>query len=244
MDIRTKAVAQNSHCVIKVRSAEWLEYTVNVVTDGLYTVEMRLAMLGTGGTFHLEVDGIDVTGPMSVPNTGGWYTWLVVPKTDVPLTAGEHIVRLAFDTNGPGGSVGVFDSMEWTLQAKTATRGVNADEDSSQLLEVLSSSGFAPYTNAWNTVDGDTNSLWVGAPDAGGWWVVLGYADPVPVSSVDILWDAISPTNCMILHSLDAEDWQNLNDNLDRPVTANYLWLILPDTAYGIPPAIREITVR
>jgi hypothetical protein len=25
-------------------------------------------------SFHVEVDGIDATGPMAVPNTGGWQT--------------------------------------------------------------------------------------------------------------------------------------------------------------------------
>ena len=35
------------------------------------------------GTFHIEVDGVNVTGPIAVPDTGGTHTWETFAKTGV-----------------------------------------------------------------------------------------------------------------------------------------------------------------
>lgn len=50
-----------------VSAGEWLNYTVNVASGGNYTVAVRVASPGAGGSFHVEVDGRDVTG--SKPST-------------------------------------------------------------------------------------------------------------------------------------------------------------------------------
>ncbi len=49
---------------------DWMNYTVNVAASGTYTLEARIAWGDTqGGTFHIEFDGIDKTGPIQIPNT-------------------------------------------------------------------------------------------------------------------------------------------------------------------------------
>jgi len=42
---------------------------------------VRVASAGQGGTFHIEVDGVDKTGPLTVPDTRGWQSWGTVTKT-------------------------------------------------------------------------------------------------------------------------------------------------------------------
>jgi hypothetical protein len=79
-------------------AGEWLEYTVNVTATASYAISARLASLSTGGTLHVEVDGQDMTGPMSFGATGGWQSWSTVTRTGVPLTAGLHVLRLAMDS--------------------------------------------------------------------------------------------------------------------------------------------------
>jgi len=44
-----------------------------------------------------------------VPNTGGWQVWKTITKTGVALSAGQHVVRVVMDANGPGGSVANFN---------------------------------------------------------------------------------------------------------------------------------------
>jgi hypothetical protein len=57
-----------------------------------------LAKRGTGARLHVEVDGADKTGTLSVPDTGGWQAWPTITKSGISLTAGSHAVRLVFDT--------------------------------------------------------------------------------------------------------------------------------------------------
>ncbi|MES2733539.1 MAG: family 43 glycosylhydrolase [Bacteroidota bacterium] len=77
-------------------NGEWLEYTVNVATAGVYTMDARVASPVTTGRFHIEMDGTNVTGALVAPNTGGWQTWQNVSKI-VNLTAGKHIMRFVID---------------------------------------------------------------------------------------------------------------------------------------------------
>ena len=84
---------------------EWLNYTVSVSTAGAYTLIARVAAEGVGGTFHVEFAGIDVTGPLSIPNTGGWQAWTNVTAT-VTLAAGVQSMRVVVDRAGPTDIVG------------------------------------------------------------------------------------------------------------------------------------------
>jgi hypothetical protein len=92
------------------QAGEWLEYTINVSASGVYTFGMRLFADKEGSTFHVEVDGADVTGPMAAPNTG-WGNWQTVTKAGVQLTAGQHVVRVVIDSAKTGSTTGAnFDS--------------------------------------------------------------------------------------------------------------------------------------
>jgi hypothetical protein len=81
------------------RAGEWLKYTVNVTQTRSYTLNVRVANLGSGATFRIEVDGVDLTGPVRVPNAGGWDVWQTIA---VPLKAqlnqGQRAIRLVMLT--------------------------------------------------------------------------------------------------------------------------------------------------
>lgn len=76
---------------------EWLEYTVHVQQAGLYQLDARVASLSTGGSFHLESDGVDVSGTVLVPSTGGWQNWTTV-SANIELEGGEQILRFVNDS--------------------------------------------------------------------------------------------------------------------------------------------------
>lgn len=78
-------------------AGEWLEYTVNVQSAGLYNLEIRVASIFDAGTFHIEFNGADVTGTIASLNTGAWQTWESVRVQNVNLSAGEQIMRIALD---------------------------------------------------------------------------------------------------------------------------------------------------
>ncbi|MCW3804938.1 carbohydrate-binding protein [Plebeiibacterium marinum] len=77
-------------------TGEWLEYTVDVSTSGTYEMTARVAS-PVGGSFHIEMDGTDISGIQTVPNTGGWQAWQNV-TVNVNLSAGQHIMRFYIDS--------------------------------------------------------------------------------------------------------------------------------------------------
>ncbi len=75
---------------------EWMAYTVTVSKTGTYQVSFYLASSYESGKLHLECDGVDKTGTISVPNTSGFQNWEVVKKI-VALDAGQHLLKLVVD---------------------------------------------------------------------------------------------------------------------------------------------------
>jgi hypothetical protein len=95
VDIVASADASGGgYAINNFQNGEWLNYSVNVPAAGNYDLAIRAANNGTTGRFHIEVDGVNVTGPISVPATGGWATFQWFGKQAVPLSAGKHVLKV------------------------------------------------------------------------------------------------------------------------------------------------------
>ena len=92
-------------------AGEWLSYSVTVASAGTYDIDVRVASPAAGGTFHIEANDVNITGPLTVPSTGGWQTWTTVRQSGVTLAAGTQRWRLVLDTNGATGAVGNFNDI-------------------------------------------------------------------------------------------------------------------------------------
>jgi endoglucanase len=79
---------------------EWLGYTLTNDTAASYTMEIRSASSGSGSQVHVEVNGVDATGPVSLPGTGGWQSWSTTQLDNVILPEGKMQVRIVFDRGG------------------------------------------------------------------------------------------------------------------------------------------------
>jgi Domain of unknown function (DUF4082)/Carbohydrate binding module (family 6) len=110
VDVQTCSDGAGCYNVGFTQPGEWLLYTVSVPTAGTYTLNVRVASAGAGGTFHVEFNGTNKTGTLTIPNTGGWDTWQTVTKT-VTLDAGFQVMKLVMDSNGATGFVGNFNSL-------------------------------------------------------------------------------------------------------------------------------------
>src|SRR6185295_18383753 len=115
-DVDLEASTDGGYDVAKVRAGEWLNYTVSVAAAGTYTVTFRVASQGPGGTFHVAFNGTNVTGMMTVPDTGGWQVWRSLTKT-VTLAAGVQVVRVVMDSVGATGGVGNFGAMTFAASS-------------------------------------------------------------------------------------------------------------------------------
>ncbi|MFN2182574.1 MAG: glycoside hydrolase family 3 C-terminal domain-containing protein, partial [Anaerolineae bacterium] len=102
-----------------IEEGEWLAYTVDIGSAGLYDIQVRVAsamestihetlpVLGPitwtvpmTRMLHVEFDGTDVTGPLAFLATGDWQNWTSVFARRIPLTEGQHVMRLAMDSTG------------------------------------------------------------------------------------------------------------------------------------------------
>jgi subtilisin family serine protease len=84
--------------VTGIKRGEWLEYTVNVPAAGLYNFQGRFQSVGRGASFHIEVDGDDVSGRISIPSGSSKSKWRTISKSNVTLSAGRHVMRIFFDS--------------------------------------------------------------------------------------------------------------------------------------------------
>jgi alpha-L-fucosidase len=75
---------------------EWMAYTVDITKSAVYRISFIVASAYDSGKLHLECDGEDKTGIISIPNTAGFQNWEVLKKT-VQLDAGKHILKLVMD---------------------------------------------------------------------------------------------------------------------------------------------------
>ncbi|PZR20136.1 MAG: endo-1,3(4)-beta-glucanase [Flavobacterium psychrophilum] len=84
-----------------ITGGEWLEYTINVQNAGLYNVTLRYASGNTngGGPFNFELDGNSIGSAVTFTSTGDWGSWQNKVISNLPLTKGEHVLRLVV-TNG------------------------------------------------------------------------------------------------------------------------------------------------
>ena len=89
-----QACSEGGYNVGWMCGGEWLEYTVDVSRPGPYLIATRVASPTAGGQFHLEFDGVDKTGTLIVPATGGWQNWTTIwARAD--LASGVQILRFA-----------------------------------------------------------------------------------------------------------------------------------------------------
>src|SRR5262249_37863019 len=113
VDIGPTAGGGGGFAVTSVNAGEWLAYGVNALESGVYTLQARVA--GGDGVFHVEIDGMDVTGPMTVPNTGNLAAWQTFGMQGIPIQAGYHLMRVVFDTKGANGFVAMVNYFRWSV---------------------------------------------------------------------------------------------------------------------------------
>lgn len=126
VDIEATTDTGGGYNVGWTKATEWLQYTVNVAASGTYSVDLRVASNGSGGTFHIAVDGVDKTGSLTVPNTGGWQTWKTITRTGVSLPSGIHLMRLVMDGGGATGGIGNFNWVQVRQETTASTGGTTA----------------------------------------------------------------------------------------------------------------------
>lgn len=125
--VGTEGCSEGGNNIGWVVNGEWLEYTSRVNQTGNYTVGFRVASPNDTRKLHLEVDGVNITGTVNIPNTGGFQTWQTASVPNIHLNAGDHIIRVFFEANDIN-----FNYVEFTYTGDSNTPPVADFEVSSQ----------------------------------------------------------------------------------------------------------------
>ena len=140
-----------------VAPGEWLEYTMDFANAGVYDITLRVASnLTTDRSFHLEIDGVDVTGIVTF-NTGGagWQTYQDVVVENVAFDAGAQTLRVEMDSGSF--NFNYFELLEVSsAQIPNPSTLVPLSRDN-WVVTASVSSFRDPATNA---IDGDDSTRW------------------------------------------------------------------------------------
>jgi hypothetical protein len=99
VDIESTSDNGGGHHVMRTAKGEWLAYNVKVNQAGTYNITARVASgSNTTKSFHVEVDGKNVTGAMKFQDSRGYDSFVNVTAKGVKLTAGQHQLRFVMDT--------------------------------------------------------------------------------------------------------------------------------------------------
>lgn len=100
VDVSTSTDTGGGYTVGWNYAGEWDDYTLNLAQGGTYRIDFRVGNAQTTSPiFHVNCDGQNVTGPISVPSTGSYNTWTTISAT-ATLPAGTHVLRISYDQNG------------------------------------------------------------------------------------------------------------------------------------------------
>ena len=79
---------------------EWLGYTVEDVTPGIYNISVSVASNGVAGMFFIQINGVNVSVVNVPASTGGWYNWVDLTIPNVEISSGEQFIRLQIVQGG------------------------------------------------------------------------------------------------------------------------------------------------
>jgi beta-glucanase (GH16 family) len=194
VDIEACTDAGAGYDVGWTNAGEFLKYMVNVTTTGTFNLDLRIASNTTGGSFHVELDGQNISGATSVPNTGGWQNWQTVRVTTSSLTAGQKVMRVVIDTGNFNLNNLTFTSITNVsnippvisitdpvnnssyTSGSTITLTANASDTDGSVSKVefyngstlLGTDNTSPYSFTWANVAAGTYSLTAKATDNSG----------------------------------------------------------------------------
>ena len=193
VDIELTTNTGGGHNVGWLAVGEWLKYTVNVTTAGTYTLEVRVAANGPGGTFHVEANQVDVTGPLALPNTGGWQAWQSVTRAGVTLGGGVQVLRLVIDA---AGATGVVGNVNYLRLARTVDPPPPPGSTNLALGRPALSSSTENAASLYpsRAVDACMSTRWSSA-FADPQWIVVDLGAPLDITRVVLRWeDSLAPT--------------------------------------------------
>jgi hypothetical protein len=97
----------SSGAITEMYAGEWLNYTIDVTATGSYELDIDACDCyggSDGSTFNMSIDGVDVTGLVTMPNMNKTFEDIIM-ATGVHISAGTHVLQLYMDSGKPAAPV-------------------------------------------------------------------------------------------------------------------------------------------
>lgn len=121
---------------------EWMCYTINVPESHYYSISVRYAAQSSIGKMHLEIDGVNVTGTISLNPTGGWQAWYTKTINGILIEAGEHKLKMVIEAEG-------FNINYLNFEIGSDTKNISASFEDPYLIHI-DSAGLIQIQNLKN----------------------------------------------------------------------------------------------
>ncbi|MBP0903827.1 T9SS type A sorting domain-containing protein [Mariniflexile gromovii] len=174
-DVDIKTCSEGGYAVTNIQNGEWLIYTLNVSTGGLYDISIRYASVNANGKIRINVSGDDLTSEVSVPfggsNSTGLTDWKDLKVANsVRLSKGVYPMKIIF--SGEDNSFDLNNIVLSLVEADPEPTNVAVDG-------VATQSSYRDRGHARNAIDGNrdgdhslTESVTHTNNDLNAWWQV------------------------------------------------------------------------
>ena len=101
VDIQTNTDNTNSngYHIGYTQKGEWLKYTVEIAETSFYNFNFRYATEQSGCKVKFFINDVDISGSISIGNTGGWSNFVNQFVENVYLEQGTHVLKVKVDSS-------------------------------------------------------------------------------------------------------------------------------------------------
>lgn len=100
----------NGYNVGWTEPGEWMQYSLKSDSGAIYSCKIRHASAGTGSIFHFEVDGVNVSGSLSLPGTGDWGNWQTTSFENIVIPGGDIQIKFVLESGSSNLNYFLFDN--------------------------------------------------------------------------------------------------------------------------------------
>jgi len=197
VDIASNGDGTGDYHIGWVADDEWLAYTVNIYETASYNFEVRTAS-PAGGSFHIELDGTDLTGSVSVPPTGSWDNWADTFVNSIHLEEGIH--TLSFHVDSPGFNLDKINIYKPYSGSRIDLLGPDGGE-------VLNAGSIQDIY--WDSYAIDTVSIFLSVDGGGNWQEIINNA-PAEFGVYRWVIPELYSDNCLI--RIERQGFGQIND--------------------------------
>lgn len=100
VDIMKDSASYESYYVSDIENGEWLQFTINVVYSGTYTLRLTIAADNPNGKFTISCGKNILAKDIRVPNSGSMNKWETIDIHNVLLHSGRQVLRFYAEEGG------------------------------------------------------------------------------------------------------------------------------------------------